>query len=377
MRITGKCFLAIAVSLISGAATGDVLVYRGEGGLSAGYSDFGTATGKTIVSQNTLPADLSPYECLVLPSNQSGFSAATLNALDDYVNSGGRIIAQAEHSGFPGSISSMNQLATHIGADLSIIAAGIDSGFHNTSDIDASPFTVGVTTIHYAATSEVAVAVGPNAHSLVRTVNSGTTFIGVDKIGGGVFALTGDINTLSDWSDNGYLNQDNGVLAANLCDQASFDIEVAIDIKFCSDPNAFNCKKKGVLPVTIFGTGDFDVADIDVSSLRLCTEDGLNCTNAPRDSSIADRGDPESDLGAAECAIVDDVEQDYLTLDGFLDLDAAFEASEVQDMLGTFCGAERNAVSETLVIMGSTIDGTPILSVPIGNAGIDQLVKKQ
>jgi hypothetical protein len=158
-------------------------------------------------------------------------------------------------------------------------------------------------------------------------------------------------------------------------------VDVGIDIKFCSDPNAFNCKKKGVLPVTIFGTEDFYVEDIDISTLQLCTEDLSVCTGAPSDYSIADRGDPTSDLGAAQCTLleVDEgifEEQDYLNPDGFLDLDVAFEASEVQDMLGTFCGSARNAISETLVIIGSTLGGAPFISVPIGNTGTDQLVKK-
>lgn len=157
--------------------------------------------------------------------------------------------------------------------------------------------------------------------------------------------------------------------------------EVAIDIKFCSDPNAFNCKKKGVLPVTIFSTESFDILAIDISTLQLCTENLSVCTGAPRDYSIADRGDPTSDLGAAQCTLleVDEgifEEQDYLNPDGFLDLDVAFEASEVQDMLGTFCGSARNAISETLVIIGSTLGGAPFISVPIGNTGTDQLVKK-
>ena len=47
-------------------------------------------------------------------------------------------------------------------------------------------------------------------------------------------------------------------------------IEVDIDIKFSSDPNAFTCKKCGLLPVTIFGNDLFDGWDIDVSSLQLC-----------------------------------------------------------------------------------------------------------
>lgn len=159
-----------------------------------------------------------------------------------------------------------------------------------------------------------------------------------------------------------------------------FVIEVAIDIKFCSDPNAFNCKKGGVLPVTIFGTEDFLVEDIDPSTLQLCTEGG-DCTGAPRDYSIADRGDPDSDLGASQCALleVEDgifEEQDYLSPDGFLDLDAAFEASDVQAMLGDFCGADKGAISGSLVLTGTTWDGTQISSVPVGNLGIDQLLKQ-
>jgi len=154
--------------------------------------------------------------------------------------------------------------------------------------------------------------------------------------------------------------------------------EVAIDIKFCSDPNAFNCKKKGVLPVTIFGTDSFDVADIDLSTLQLCLADLSACTDGPRDWSMDDRGDPSSDLGAAMCATDPDTgeELDFLNPDGILDLDVAFEASEVQAMLEVFCGGPKNGVSPTLVITGSTFDGTAIFSAPIGNTGIDQLVKK-
>ena len=155
-------------------------------------------------------------------------------------------------------------------------------------------------------------------------------------------------------------------------------LQVAIDIKFCSDPNAFNCKKKGALPVTIFGTSEFDVEDIDISSLQLCTEDLLNCTNAPVDWSVADRGDPTLDLGAAMCDLdpLSGLELDYTeNQDGFLDLDAAFDAREVQDVLGAFCSDEKGASSEPLVITGTTLDGITIFSVPVPNVGTDQLWK--
>ena len=158
---------------------------------------------------------------------------------------------------------------------------------------------------------------------------------------------------------------------------------VFIDIKFCGDPNAFNCKKRGVLPVTIFGTDTFDVDDIDLSTLKLCLEDLSACTGAPVDWSVADRGNPETDLGAAECAFEDPdgdgtfEEQDHLNPDRFLDLDVAFDVGEVQTLLGDFCAlGAKGDVSEALVISGLTFDGVPIFSVPLNdNTGIDRLVK--
>ena len=353
----------------------NVLIYTGEGALSQGYSDFGVVTGKPIITENVLPSDLSPYDCIVLPINRSGFTLATLTALDTYVNSGGRIVAEADHRGFPGAAAAMNLLATHIGADLSIVLTTLDNDFHTTLNIDPSPFTAGVSSIRYAATSEVHVAVGPHAQSLVRTTNSGTTFIGVDKIGSGVFALLGDSNVFSNQNDDGYTNHDNGVLAANICDGVNFGIQAAIDIKFCSDPNAFNCKNKGVLPVTIFGTEDFLVEDIDPSSLQLCTEDLLFCTQAPRNYSYADRGNPATDLGAAMCAINPDTGEEELNPDGYLDLDVAFEASEVKDMLGVFCYLDKGAISDSLVLTGETYNGIPIFSVPLDDVGIERLLK--
>ncbi|MHC4725285.1 MAG: hypothetical protein ACYS9V_13755 [Planctomycetota bacterium] len=46
-------------------------------------------------------------------------------------------------------------------------------------------------------------------------------------------------------------------------------IPVSIDIKPGSCPNPLNINSKGVLPVAILGTGDFDVQEIDPASIRL------------------------------------------------------------------------------------------------------------
>jgi hypothetical protein len=152
-------------------------------------------------------------------------------------------------------------------------------------------------------------------------------------------------------------------------------IEAMIDIKFLSNPNAFNCKKQGVLPVTIFGTDDVDVAEIDISSLRLSLASNGVFVGPPRSWSFADRGDPDTDKGASQGAIVNGVEQDYLNPDGLLDLDVGFEAPAVAGLIG--CDAlEKNDVSETLVLTGMLNNGRDLASVPVGDPGIDQLVIK-
>ena len=43
---------------------------------------------------------------------------------------------------------------------------------------------------------------------------------------------------------------------------------VAIDIKPGSDPNCFNVNGHGVIPVAVFGSANFVVADVDFGSLK-------------------------------------------------------------------------------------------------------------
>lgn len=228
--------LALAGIALPAAAVGEpetVLVYTGGGGLSEGYTNFGSATGKAIVTSTSL-AGLAQYDCVVLPINTS-FSPEDLSSLTSYVNEGGRLLALGEHSGFEGAIAAMNAVATELQSDLSLVAAFIDpiveGTYPSTSNIDLSPFTVGVSSIQYAATSQVVVAEGSTtAHSLVRTQGEGetaTTFIGVEQIGLGVFLLSGDSNVFSDNNSDpnftGYTDHDNGPLAANICDGATFE----------------------------------------------------------------------------------------------------------------------------------------------------------
>jgi hypothetical protein len=154
-----------------------------------------------------------------------------------------------------------------------------------------------------------------------------------------------------------------------------------IDIKFCSNPNAYNTKKKGVTPVTIFGSASFDVNAIDRDTLQLCTDQaGTVCTPAGlEDSSTADRGDPTTDLGAAQCALLEVEEgifeeQDYLNPDGFLDLDAAFNSQDLTALIGP---VSKGDLVGPLYLVGYLNDATPITSVPVNSIGVDWLAIKK
>ena len=59
------------------------------------------------------------------------------------------------------------------------------------------------------------------------------------------------------------------VLLVILSGTAFADVTVNIDIKPGSEPNSINNNGKGVIPVAIFGSADFDVSQINLSTVDL------------------------------------------------------------------------------------------------------------
>jgi hypothetical protein len=193
-----------------------------------------------------------------------------------------------------------------------------------------------------------------------------------NDVGGGEGHLAIALGGNFGWNDEGNLNNINGYIVEYDCN------EVDIDIKFCSNPNAHNCRSGGVLPVTIFGSADLDVLDIDLASLQLCRSDTDLCAPAGSvtdlTSSIDDRG-TAGDRGTADCVRNDDG-LDVRNPDGFADLDAGFDKFAVSDLLDVCAEGSKGESSVPLFIQGSLLDGTPIISIPVGTDGIDQLVRQ-
>ena len=140
-----------------------------------------------------------------------------------------------------------------------------------------------------------------------------------------------------------------GFFAAGPTKPVPEPITISIDIKPKSCPNPLNVKSKGVLPVTILGTADLDVTDIDITSLRL---NGV----APVRSGFENVATP---TGFEPCDCL------ALSGDSSEDLTLKFEKQAIIDTLGDV----QNGEEIPLMLTGMLQDGTAI-------EGIDCVVIK-
>jgi hypothetical protein len=120
-------------------------------------------------------------------------------------------------------------------------------------------------------------------------------------------------------------------------------LAVSVDIRPGNCPNPLNVKSKGVLPVAILGTEDFDVNGIDAVSVRLA---GIE----PLRSSYEDVAGPAADGNECECA------EEKEELDGYTDLTLKFGTQKAVEALGEVNDGDVLTVTLTGVLQ----DGTPI-----------------
>jgi len=122
--------------------------------------------------------------------------------------------------------------------------------------------------------------------------------------------------------------------------------QVPVDIKPQSCPNPLNVKAKGVLPVAILGTADFDVTQVDVTTVLL---EGVS----PLRWELEDVATPfEPFIGKEAC--------DQCTTegpDGYLDLTLKFDTQEIVSALGDVSDGD----CVVLHLTGNLLDGMPIV----------------
>jgi hypothetical protein len=131
-----------------------------------------------------------------------------------------------------------------------------------------------------------------------------------------------------------------------------------LDIKPGSCPNPLNRKSKGVLPVAILGSADFDVTQLNVSSLQLARADGVG---TPVDPNEGPPG-PHSEFEDVGTPFIGDVcECDETVPDTIMDLTMKFRTQTVVRDLQLNPLAAGEEVE--LMIIGEYLDGTPYTSI--------------
>ncbi len=119
-------------------------------------------------------------------------------------------------------------------------------------------------------------------------------------------------------------------------------LSVDIDIKPGSCPNPLNVKEKGIIPVAVLGSVDFDVLDIDFSTVLLEGVSPIARLHLPEDIA-APVPDPQDEC---DCGI--------LGPDGFSDRVFHFDAQQIVAALGEVEDGDEISLSLT----GRLMDGT-------------------
>jgi hypothetical protein len=208
-------------------AAGPTLVYTGQSGLSPfdgdfEFEDWSTATGQPALVEESLPANLTPYRCVVLLVNRS-FSTAQGQELAGYLQDGGTVFAIGEHEseyetegfGFDEADEALNALSGALGVGLSLNEDSFDKGELLTEHVVPSPLTAGVTAIGDDWVSSL--TVGGSAKPLVETSDGLAPYIGYQQVGNGMFVMSGDSNGFTDNNQDSYEFQNNGRFVANIC----------------------------------------------------------------------------------------------------------------------------------------------------------------
>jgi hypothetical protein len=173
---------------------------------------------------------------------------------------------------------------------------------------------------------------GDTHWTLDESLNVARGYLGAESISNTIYAFGG--------VESGILSS---VESAVICEPTA--IPVTLDIKPGSCPNPLNLNSKGVLPVAILGSADFDVNQIDIASIRLADV-------APIRSSYEDVATPVSDGNECDCNTAGS--------DGYTDLTLKFKTQEIVEELLKARGELVEGEQLTLSLTGALSDETSI-----------------
>ncbi|MHC4946991.1 MAG: DUF7453 family protein [Planctomycetota bacterium] len=180
---------------------------------------------------------------------------------------------------------------------------------------------------------------------------------GVTTIGGLVVDTISNGSDAFDLSDDGRFaifeaTLEGGLNGAFLI-QLVEEIPAFVDIRTGACPNPFNRNGRGVLPINVLGTADFDVTQIDLSTVALSRADGVGGSVAPNEgppgphSVYSDTGTP-FEGEACDCI--------HAGADGILDLRMKFRTDDM--VAGLMLDDLPLGTDLELVVSGALLDGT-------------------
>ncbi len=173
---------------------------------------------------------------------------------------------------------------------------------------------------------------GELSWTLAESLNGPRGQLGAEAIGNEIYAFGGT-------------QPGTGTLSSVESAVVSCSITVDIDIKPGSCPNPLNVKSKGVLPIAILGTGDYDVTAIDPTSIRLAGVEPLR-------SGYEDVATPVSDSNDCNCTTDG--------ADGFLDLTLKFATQRIVEAIGDVNDGDVRVLTLTGVLYDPVPFETPI-----------------
>jgi hypothetical protein len=120
---------------------------------------YNSLTGVTasVFTGTVTASQLSGVDLFVSILPGDDFTAAEISVMQSYLYGGGDIFFAGEHGGFASYNARINGALSGIGSSLSIFDAVVDDGYHTATgaQIATDPYTAGVTTFTYAASSQV------------------------------------------------------------------------------------------------------------------------------------------------------------------------------------------------------------------------------
>jgi hypothetical protein len=162
-----------------------------------------------------------------------------------------------------------------------------------------------------------------------------------------------NIILLNKWNTNAWSR----LYETSITAEVPCTVAVPVDIKPASCPNPLNLTSKGIVPIAVLGTEDFNVGEIDPTSIRLKYGEATEGV-APIRSKLQDVATPVVDGNECECTTAGP--------DGHTDLNLKFKTTNIVDMLVYELGdteygtAEVDPLTLVFTLTGQLNDGTSI-----------------